>query len=480
MDMKALITQYIQNQLVRCEDRLKANIIDLIGKPYPQRHIYVSLKKSLDDFEQRVSQERWVVLPGLRGVGKTTVISQLYFYLIERLKIPRGRVLYVSLDEVEDLGGTVQDVLNSYEYILGQSYESQQQPIFLLLDEVQVDARWAKTLKTLYERSHTVFILCTGSSAVELQSTADAERRAIFHKMFPMNFSEYQMIKNQVYPVKGLKQSILNAVYYSGTVQEAHQQLSNLDQQIQHYWSQVDKLNIQEYFSIGTLPFAIGHSNEYQVYQAIVRLLDQVITKDIQSLSHFEYETTLKIKSLLYLLADSNDVLSFSTIADTIGLLRPTLNDIFDALEKTELLIRAYPHGSNKGRVTKPSKFVFMSPAIRQALTVIAGKKSTNDTQRGHLLEDIVGLHVYREFVTQHKGSLTYDAAESGADFILELHNLRQIVIEVGMNKKDSKQVQKTMHKIKSAYGVVISQQELNIDSDKNVLFLPLKTFLLM
>ncbi|MBI2410671.1 MAG: ATP-binding protein [Candidatus Kerfeldbacteria bacterium] len=478
--MKIQITQYIQEQLVRAQDRLRANTVSSVGIVYPERHIFITLKKKIHDFYANVSQERWVVIPGLRGVGKTTVVSQLYFYIVQEMKVAQNRVLYVSLDEVEDLGGSLQDVLASYEYILGQSYESQQEPLFLLLDEVQVDTRWAKTLKTLYERSHTVFVLCTGSSAVELQSTADAERRAIFHKMFPMSFSEYQMIKNQVYPENGLQQSLINAVYYANSVQEAHQQLSVLDQQIQKYWSMIDQFDIQEYFSIGTLPFAIGRTNEYQVYQAILRLLDQVIMKDIQSMSNFEYETTLKIKSLLYLLADSNDVLSFSTIGNTIGLLRLTLNDIFEALEKTELLIRAYPHGSNTGRATKPSKFVFMSPAIRQALTIISGKKATNETARGHLLEDVVGLHVYREFVTQHKGSLTYDASEGGADFILELHNQRQIVIEVGMNKKDSKQVQKTMNKIGSDYGMVISQQELNVDAEKNMLFLPLKVFLLM
>lgn len=477
--MNQPITQYLQNQLVRSKDRLLGNTHDTRGKKYPQRHVFLSLKSTLDNFIGGGSI-RWVVIPGLRGIGKTTVVSQLYFHLVQEMKIADARVLYVSLDEVGDIGGSLRDVLDSFEYLLGESYESLKEPVFIFLDEVQADSKWATTLKILFERSKKVFILCTGSSAVELQSTADVERRAKFQKMFPMSFGEFEMVKNDVYPTPKLKAALLSAVYETNSVAEAHESLQILAPEIARYWSRVDHLDIQEYLDVGTLPFALGLNDRYQVYQAIRRLLEQVIDKDIQSLNHFQRETVAKVKPLLHLLAEASDVLTFSTIANTIDLQRPTLNDVFDALEKTELLIRILPYGSNKGKITKPSKFLFTSPAIRQSLITISGQAATQQTNQGRLLEDIVGLHLYKQFVAKHTGAITYDAAEGGADFILQMNNRRQMVIEVGMNKKDTKQVKTTMAKVNSSYGVVISANELGTDQENKILFLPLDYFLLM
>lgn len=478
--MNPILLSYVQNQLVRVEQRLHANTIDARGKKYPRRHIYKKIRQHVDDFIAGESLTRWVVIPGLRGVGKTTVVSQIYFYLTQDKKIKSNHILYASLDEVTDLGGDLREVLGTYEKILGKSYEQQKDFIFILLDEVQVDPRWASVLKIIYEKSKKVFIICTGSSAVELQSNADMERRAIFERLFPMNFIEFQMVRNNIYPTPGLNYNLQQATYQTSSVQLAFQQLQALHQSVMAYWSKVDELSVNEFLKIGTLPFAMNYSDEYQVFQAINRLFEQVIDKDIRALGSFSNETLNKIKQLLFLLADSNGALAFSTIAKALDMQRPTLNSVFDALQKTELVIRALPHGSDNKRVTKPSKFLFMSPALRLALLSISGLKQTYDTQQGALLEDVVALHFYREFVTKHKASLMYDATEGGADFIVNFIQHRRIVVEVGMGNKDAKQVVRTMSKVQSEYGIVVSSTELKVDTNNQILFLPIQFFLLM
>lgn len=295
-----------------------------------------------------------------------------------------------------------------------------------------------------------------------------------------MSFLEFQMIRNNTYPIKGLKYSLQQAVYQAPNLHLAFQQLQALNQQVLTYWSKVDELSIAEFLKLGTLPFAMSYADEYQVYQAINRLLEQVIDKDIRALGSFNSETLSKIKPLLFLLADSNGTLAFSTIAKALNIQRPTLNSVFEALEKTELLIRALPQGSSNKRVTKPSKFLFMSPALRLALLSISGLKQTYATQQGALLEDVVALHYYREFVTKHKASLMYDAAEGGADFIVNFIQHRRVVVEVGMGAKDSKQVVRTMDKVNSDYGIVISSNELKVDEENKIICLPIKYFLLM
>lgn len=41
-------------------------------------------------------------------------------------------------------------------------------PIFLLIDEVHVDKNWALTGKITYDNSNNIFMVFTGSSAIEL------------------------------------------------------------------------------------------------------------------------------------------------------------------------------------------------------------------------------------------------------------------------------------------------------------------------
>lgn len=40
-------------------------------------------------------------MPGLRGVGKTTIIYQLFSYLLNEKQIPKNRILYLNLENLK-------------------------------------------------------------------------------------------------------------------------------------------------------------------------------------------------------------------------------------------------------------------------------------------------------------------------------------------------------------------------------------------
>jgi hypothetical protein len=102
-------------------------------------------------------------------------------------------------------------------------------------------------------------------------------------------------------------------------------------------------------------------------------------------------------------------------------------------------------------------------------------------TRKGKLLEDIAGLHFYREFISIGKGSVAYDSAKNGADFILKIDNKKQVIFEIGMGNKDTKQVENSMQKHKSDYGVVIcNRKELTLIEEKNLIMVPREFFLCM
>ena len=95
-------------------------------------------------------------------------------------------------------------------------------------------------------------------------------------------------------------------------------------------------------------------------------------------------------------------------------------------------------------------------------------------------MEDLTGAHLYREFILRSQGSIRYDSEQGGADFILQILNRKQIIIEVGTGEKDKKQIASSMKKIKSDYNLIFSASELKLDKELDTVFIPLDFFLLM
>jgi predicted AAA+ superfamily ATPase len=477
--MNQEVLRYVQKQLAVTGDKLTMLTHDRSGKAYPERYLFSKLSEYVTEFSEHHSENRWVIIPGLRGVGKTTLMAQL---IVNMRNDQRDiDILFVSLDEVVDvLKAGLSDVLEAYEQILGMSYEKLKKPVFLFIDEVQTDSGWAGILKVLHGKTKNVFIVCSGSSAVSLQMSADSARRAIVEKLYPMSFGEYEMVKHGVVPTIGLAEEIRSAIYFSSSAEEVYEKLKRLESLVNKYWSKIDRLDIKQYLMTGTLPFALNLKDSAQVFDAISLLLDKVIAKDIVILGKFDTKTLATIKRLLLVLAEG-EVVSLNKLEQLLFLNRLTIAEILDVLEKAELLIKVPAHGANVTVVKKPAKYLFMSPAIRMTFFSIAGIESTLLSRQGRLLEDAVVARYHREFLSGGMGSVSYDSSEGGSDFIFRIANKIQIAVEVGIGKKDAKQTAKTMKHIKCDYGIVLSQKELGLDkTDKNIVMVPLDYFLLM
>ena len=483
--MSELLTRYIQRQSIRGNEIMRLKTLNAKGESLPSRTVYILLQKYARDFLAKApGARRWIVLPGLRGVGKTTVMAQLYLWLNHQVG-EKINLLYVSIDElVEKVGSDLSNLIDDYERLLPNgSFETETKPTFLFIDEIQVDPKWARTLKFLFDRVPNVFIICSGSSATHLQLDADVDgRRAVVDKLYPLSFPEFQVLLNGKYPTKDLKKSLINALYDSKNAEEVHERLLALKNVVDREWtSKYDRTSINRYLDTGTMPFTLSESENRQVYSAISAMTDKIITIDMQELNQFTPETIGAMKRLIMVLTDC-DVVPLSKLATMIGVSRSQVINILDAFVKAELLIKVPAHGSNVTATTNPAKYFFMSPAIRAAFHDIVGISGTVDSRRGMLLEDAAALHYYREFVTRRTGSIThpYDKSGGQCDFILRVANKKQIPIEMGLGTKGYKQVETTLNKHGGDYGLVFSDSPLGLNESKTVVTVPLDYFFLM
>jgi hypothetical protein len=385
------------------------------------------------------------------------------------------------MDEVRNLFDVgISETVEAYEEIIGTDVESVSEDIVIFFDEVQSDPLWAKTLKTLYDKTSKLFFCCTGSSVVILQTTPDIARgRALFERMTPLCFTEYEMIANAVFPAKSLKNDIRDALYFSSCARDVYDMLKRAQSAVNEYWSHVDRKDVDKFLTFGSLPFTLSLPNESAIYDSISLLLDGIIKKDLPMLGSFDTKTLAQVKRLLFLLAE-NDTTSLNDLDAILKIDRLTILGLLNALEKAELLVKVSAYGSNMSVAKKPAKYLFMSSAIRMSFFSISGQENTFLTRKGKLLEDSIGAHLYREFIARGGGAFRYDSSQNGADFILQIANKKQIIIEVGLGKKDRRQILNSMSRISSAYGIVFSSNPLGIDQEEKIVTVPLDYYFLM
>lgn len=475
-EQKQKVYAFLQDQIVNAEFRTKAYVFDENGKRRLGRNAFLRLSMHIQNFLTKKSSARWVIMYGLRGAGKTTLLAQMY----EQTKVESKYKLFLSVDQVTGIFGvSLKEILDVYEEVLGGSFERLTQPVFLFLDEVQYDEKWGLLLKTIYDRTDKVFIIVTGSSALSLQANSDVARRAIFEKLFPMSFTEFIKIRKQKVELKGLCQEVREVLYNSNSAKGVYDGLKSLEARIQQYWLGISTQEVDQYMKFGSLPFMVALNNEALVYDQIKKTLERVVSLDIQHITQFSAETISKIPMVLYAIAET-DQLSLNSMANSMDLSRPVLASILETLEKTETIWRVYPQGSHMAQTRQPSKYLFTSPAFRSMYFNFIGNTRVEETYKGKLLEDTVGLYLNKMFSGRPDTSVTYDSATGGADFIVR-EGKKMLVIEVGLGEKRFRQLETTMKKngVHARYGMLVSQSPLAVNEQKNTVSVPISYFLL-
>lgn len=480
------ISSYLTNQITTTPARLEHYTVSQSGEKLLMRNIFILIQKRINDFlMNRAAENRWIVMPGLRGAGKTTILAQVYFNLIKQKAISKERVLYLSLDELQKMPGVnLLTIIESYEKIIGSTIESLSDKIFLLIDEAHYDKNWSSALKTIYDRSKNVFIITTGSSALELTPSADTARRTLVEKMFPLSFSEYILLKNRKYPISGLSEKIKNAIFLSKNSAEVYEKLQATHSQTIEYWSRFSPVEIENYLTYGSLPFSIGSSRD-EVFKKSISILDQVVNVDIPKIHPFKPDTLIKIRQLLSLLSVCNEI-SYEKICSIIRFNINTLTVVMNVLKNAEIIMPVLVYGSGIVKIRKTPRYSFLASSIRASLNWELGIFKADSNIYGSLLEDVMTLAFYRLCYNRRNRyilDVSRDSKNSRADFVVRtiapVNGKDLVPIEVGYGRKDNKQVISTMNRIKnSKYGLVFSERELETEGD--IVFVPKRIFLLI
>ena len=508
--------------------------------------VYIGYKRriwdSVNQYIQRFlssQANQWVIIPGLRGIGKTTLLAQLYNHpSLIRAEISR---FYFSLEQLSLTGASVNDLVEALKFL---RREHPERMFFIFLDEVHSDPQWSLGCKIIFDQIPNSFLVCTGSSALSLRLNPDSARRAHLIKMYPLSLTEFVAIRQiqggmsqEHIPESDLSQRLRTALFESHTIIEVYEKLVSCGESIGRYYSGLNQMEllgrttidepiaaqlIEEYINgYGTLPFCsiakhanmqigllspgindpAGKYDKRDIQERILQTVEQTLTGDTLKLLagqtsdsrvnfQLQASTINLLPKLIRILANSERT-SLRTIATKLeDTHQKTLGMMLKVLIMSDLISEIPPFGSYLARSTKTPKYLFGAPALRQALAPLDSSKEISATNhqsgqlRGRLLEDTIIMYLERIFgKLSEKRSIEYDSRSGGADFVItpQATNRNQIVIEVGYGKKTATQVKQTLQNMGGLYGLVITSSvtEPGIDTNNNSVYVPLSYFLL-
>lgn len=481
MEKEEILREYLLNELSESVDYYNNELTDIDSK-LNYRFPFINLKNDLDDFLNGNTENRCIILPGLRGIGKTTIILQLCDYLINEKNIDFRRILYLDASELENyLNIGIYEAVNYFiTEIHQETLRTIKEPFFIFIDEAQNDEKWAIAGKLLYDKikSDKIFLVFTGSSALNIELNADLARRAKKEQICPMDFGEYLYLKYKIEIPENIKDG-LKELIFEGNIYKVSQIEKDIDLNLLGKLEKTLKKEWEYYLLYGEFPYGIK-KNTIDIKKFNFQIINKVVQNDLNTIESFTSRTNNIASNLLSLLAlQKPGHISQSKLASSLNTSVGTINSILSTLEKTHLIFHIEPYSSAGKRIRKSWKYYFLSPNIKYSLISKVGNVSRDHIAcLGILAENLVvsRLLTYKKSKYIDFG-IFYPTEKEGVDFIINTIDGKVIPIEVGIGKKSKRQIKKAIAKYKSDYGIVISNTTNNIVKEEDIIYLPLTTF---
>jgi len=446
---------------------------------------FLKIKSLADSFIQNKEGERIILMPGLRGVGKTTLLFQLYEHI--KANLGRNNLIYLSCDIInKQLNSSLQEVLEIYENkILGKPVESLTEKTVILIDEAHYDENWQAVVKGIYDRSKNILMVVSGSCSIAIEISPDLTRRMHTERIHPLNFIEYLLLKKGIFPIKDMASKIREALFNNDDLDYALKELSLINEEvIRKLRTKIPNLEIEleNFLSMGGFPFTLRIQKEEIILGKIVSVLDKVIYQDIITFYPSCRGVLEKIFPILHVMAEASDKVNYESLLRFIpGSSKSIVSEVLDALEKAGVIGDIGVEGSAAKIARNSSKFYFASPTIRAALLWMIGKFSRDSKILGLLLENAVfntlkKIKIYNPNLIQE---IYYTDSPGEPDFKV-LNAGKIMIIEAGWGDKRISQLKKSKSQNDKFSVMVSNTKSPSIDKANNIIFVPKELFLLM
>jgi predicted AAA+ superfamily ATPase len=347
------------------------------------RFIFPVLKKALSD-------QRIVVITGMRRVGKTTTLR----WLLDQ--VPYSNKVYLDLERL-DQRAVFQE--SNYDLVLNYLRNrglDTSQPMTVALDEIQYAPNLPSVVKYLYDH-HGIKFLLTGSSSYYLKhyfSESMAGRKVVY-EMFPLGFGEFLDFRGVPYH----RRYSLDEMRFD----------PNEFERLKSYYD--------EFVTFGGLPDVVLESRTEARREILQDVFSSYINIDVRAMADFR--KTSELQQLIRMLAlRIGNKLDYTKLSQVIGISRPTLSEYLEFLEKTYVIHRLPAYAGPDKAAALSKKLYFRDNGIASILA---------QSGEGALFENAV----FNQLAGQGELAYLSKGNEYEIDFVLTPPGAQPVGLEV-------------------------------------------------
>jgi uncharacterized protein len=310
-------------------------------------------------------QNRFSIILGQRGVGKTTSIIQ-YILRSYGSDLFTSKALYVQADHFLVANQPIYEIAEQFYNLGGE---------LICFDEIHKYADWAGELKSIHDTFPKLRIIASGSAALEIyRGSHDLSRRAVVYRMFGMSLKEYIELTTGL----ELKSFTLEEIIHNHPViaLEITKTLERKKKKILALF--------REYLEYGYYPYFLDYKDKGLFYLTLEQNIRTTLESDLMTIyPSLSGNTVKKLKKLLAIIAASvpftPDLKKIKNLLD-IGDER-TLKTYLKYLEDAGVILTVSKIGQGLRPLGKPEKIYLNNPNLIQALV------GSSQTNRGTIRE---------------------------------------------------------------------------------------------
>lgn len=350
------------------------------------------------------------MVTGMRRVGKTTLLKQVYATLDSNNKI------FLDLENPINQKYFTEENYEAIKYTLETLGVNFPQRAYVFLDEIQFVRNIPSVVKYLMDHYQIKFFL-TGSGSFYLKNlfSESLAGRKIIYELYPLDFEEFLLLKGSKLKIpQSIKESI-------------HQTIILL---------------YREYIEFGGFPAVITKNSQEEKRESLNEIFTTYYNKEVLNIGGFKNNQIVRDLMLL-LISRTGSKVDVQKLSAELGVSRVTLNEYLAFLEGTYFISLVPPYSTNKDTEIRGAKKVYLCDS---GLANILG-----NTTFGSIFENAI----YHQLRTQ--GEVRYYQRKNGVEIDFILNGKLAWEVKTKANKRDLSRINKLVKELGLKQGKVIS-----------------------
>ena len=438
------------------------------NKNFEKRLVFDKCWSTLND----ENNHEFIILNGLRQVGKTTVLQQLAHEIFKKFQNSDESIIYISLDQILISGVKVEDFM----VFLNENINPEKN-LYIFLDEIQVLEKWDIFLKNVWDSFPNIKIIASGSSSLLINLEETGGFRFKFLKVEPLSFKEYLIFRD--------KDILLNLKELPKL--SAFQTISR-DELIQiNFNSSRLKPFFKNYVFSGSYPKGIFQNLSLFEYQELI--LNNVYQKTKDDVFKSYLKNLKKIYSVKinpanfdaifwYLIENNASEMSYRTLSEKLKISKEAVYQNFQLLIYGSLL-NSCPRIDFNGKFSSNVKFKYYltDHTFFSAVKQFRHFSDLGD-KKGFVYENLIFNYLHQNQFYDKLGFIKLKKSE--IDFALFLKNGQKYLFESKSNNWDTKGVNDNFSLPEAKNFLKICITEDYLERKNEILYIPIYLFLLL